>query len=181
MHAGFALEIAVCVIAFDVEGGAGDAGFLVADFADQLDVIAMPFRPAGVHAHEHLGPIARLGAAGAGLICRKALLASCEPVKAAEVEIVELFLDGVELFLHSPSRLSSFGCSSHRALRSPALATGVERVNQPVERLELLDDLLGLLLVVPEVGLPHLLGEFIAKFAFVVQVKESPGAGSSGA
>jgi hypothetical protein len=34
--------------------------------------------------------------------------------------------------------------------------------------------LLSLLLVVPEVGRPHLLGELVAQLAFVEEVKESP-------
>jgi len=53
----------------------------------------------------------------------------------------------------------------------------LERLEQSVERLELLNGLLGFLLVVPEAALAHAGGQLIALSEFVVQVKESPVAG----
>ena len=50
---------------------------------------------------------------------------------------------------------------------------GLERLEDAVQRLQLLDDLLGLLLVVPEAGAFHLLAELIATGLLVAQVKES--------
>ena len=46
--------------------GALDAGLLAFQLVEDLGREAMPLRPAQVHAQEHLGPVGRLGAAGAG-------------------------------------------------------------------------------------------------------------------
>src|SRR6185369_11959446 len=49
------------------EGGALDARFLAVLPLHQLDLVAVLLGPAQVHAEEHLGPVLRLGAAGAGM------------------------------------------------------------------------------------------------------------------
>ena len=59
-------EVAVHVLAVDDECGRLDAGLLrVRDVVD-VDLVAVRLRPSGVHAHEHLGPVRRVDAAGAG-------------------------------------------------------------------------------------------------------------------
>ena len=63
MHAGLALEVAVGELPLDLESGAANPGLVIAQLIDQLDLTAMPLGPARVHAHEHLGPVARFGAA----------------------------------------------------------------------------------------------------------------------
>ena len=44
-----------------------DAGALAFALFEPLDLVAMRFRPAHIHAHEHAGPVLALGAAGAGV------------------------------------------------------------------------------------------------------------------
>ena len=67
MDAGFAAEEAEGEVAGDGEGGGFDAGLVaVLNFVD-LDFEVLALAPADVHAHEHLGPVLRLGAAGAGV------------------------------------------------------------------------------------------------------------------
>jgi hypothetical protein len=62
-----ALEIAVRVRAFDGERGALDAGALTGLHVDELGLVVVPLAPAQVLAQQHLAPVLRLGAAGAGL------------------------------------------------------------------------------------------------------------------
>ena len=67
MHAGLALEMAVGVLAGDLDRRRLDAGLLAGQQVDHLGLEARPLAPAQVHAHEHLRPVLRFGAAGAGM------------------------------------------------------------------------------------------------------------------
>ena len=67
VHADLGLEPAVGVVALDAEGGRLDAGHFAAGDLQQLGLPAAVLAPAQVHAQQHLGPVLRLGAAGAGL------------------------------------------------------------------------------------------------------------------
>ena len=67
VHAVLAVQVAVGVGAAHREGGALDARFFAVLAVEELDVVALLLRPAQVHAHQHLGPVLRLGAAGAGV------------------------------------------------------------------------------------------------------------------
>ena len=67
MHAGLAGEHAKCELASDGEGGGLDTGLVaILDFVD-VGLEAFALGPAEIHAHEHLGPVLALGAAGAGV------------------------------------------------------------------------------------------------------------------
>src|SRR4029079_1820587 len=50
----------------DVDGGALDPGLLALLLVDDLGPVAMALGPAEVHPQQHLGPVGRLRAAGAG-------------------------------------------------------------------------------------------------------------------
>src|ERR1041385_5593843 len=64
---------AVSVLAFEDQGGALDAGgFALQDVAD-LELPTARFRPALVHAEQHVRPIARFSAAGAGVDAQNAI------------------------------------------------------------------------------------------------------------
>ena len=59
-------ELAVHVFTVDDEGGGLDTGLLrIGDVID-INLVAVLFRPARVHAHEHFGPVGRVHTAGAG-------------------------------------------------------------------------------------------------------------------
>ena len=62
-----ALEVAVGVLALDVDRHRLDAGDVPLLAVDDLGLVPLRLGPHQVHAQEHLGPVARLGAAGAGL------------------------------------------------------------------------------------------------------------------
>ena len=67
MHAGFGQQHPVGVVADDGERRALDAGFVAGLDVDDFALEAAALRPSQVHAQEHLGPVLRLGAAGAGM------------------------------------------------------------------------------------------------------------------
>src|SRR5262249_24975319 len=67
VHAPLALEIAVSEFTDHVERSAANAGLVIAQLVDDLDLEAVTFGPTGIQAEQHLRPIASLRAAGAGL------------------------------------------------------------------------------------------------------------------
>ena len=66
MDAALGAQPAVGAPAVDLDGHALEAGLLALLLVDDLGREAMALRPAQVHPQEHLGPVGRLGAAGAG-------------------------------------------------------------------------------------------------------------------
>src|SRR5665648_303129 len=67
MHAPLRLQQPVDVLALDGERGALEAGFVAFLRVVHLDLEGAALEPAQVHAQQHLGPVLRLGAAGAGM------------------------------------------------------------------------------------------------------------------
>ena len=67
MHAGLGGQQAERVLAGHRDGGALDAGFFAGLVVEHLALEAAPLRPLQIHAQQHLGPVLRLGAAGAGM------------------------------------------------------------------------------------------------------------------
>ncbi len=67
MHTGFGLGPAIGVAPLDEQRGGFDARFFAVGDFHHLDLEAGPFRPAGIHAQQHRGPILALGAASAGM------------------------------------------------------------------------------------------------------------------
>ena len=65
VNAQFGLQPAIGVLALDLQRGALDARFLAIGDVDDLDLAFAALGPARVHAHQHIGPILALGAAGA--------------------------------------------------------------------------------------------------------------------
>ena len=66
MDAALGAQPAVRAPAVDRDGHALEAGLLAFLLVEDLGREAVPLRPAEVHPQEHLGPVGRLGAAGAG-------------------------------------------------------------------------------------------------------------------
>ena len=67
MHAGFGRQQAEGVLAGHRERRALDAGLVAGLVVDDLALEAAALAPAQVHAQQHLRPVLRLGAAGAGV------------------------------------------------------------------------------------------------------------------
>ena len=67
VHAALAGELAEGVFADDGEGGRLDARLFAVLIVVHLGLEALLLGPAQIHAHQHLGPVLALGAAGAGM------------------------------------------------------------------------------------------------------------------
>ncbi len=67
MHAGLGAQPAVGVVALDLDGGALHARDFARLRVDDFGVEAARRGPLQIHAQQHLRPVLRLGAAGAGL------------------------------------------------------------------------------------------------------------------
>src|SRR5678815_651727 len=112
MHAGFRTQKSIGVLTADLEHGTLDSGLFALAYVEDLDGVATSFGPTGVHAHEHLRPILRLGStrSGADLQLRVAKI-----VRATEqrpkLEPGDLTLDGAKLLVEiSRHRLVRFTC-----------------------------------------------------------------------
>ena len=69
------LQIAIGVFAEDLDGGTLDARLVAVLIVQNIVLIAVALRPAGVQTVQHLGPILRLGAAGTRLEVEDGVLA----------------------------------------------------------------------------------------------------------
>ena len=126
-----------------------------------LDLVAVRLGPHHVHAEEHLGPVAGLGAAGAGVDGDEGVAVV---VRAREhrpqlegLEVLQGLVGGVRGCPSSNESSPASSASSISASRSSAWPTSSSNgLRTRVERLQLVDDGLGLVLVVPEVGPVHL-------------------------
>ena len=67
VHAGLGLELAVSVVALDLERAGLDARFFTRVFVQHFGLVAVFVGVAHVHAHQHRGPVLAFGAAGAGV------------------------------------------------------------------------------------------------------------------
>ena len=67
MHAGLGLQPAIGIVAADLDGSGFDAGFFALGLFEIFDLEAVFFRPARVHAQQHLRPVLAFGAARAGM------------------------------------------------------------------------------------------------------------------
>ena len=63
MHAGLGLEPAICVRTRHLQGHRFQAGALALAGLEYLNLVAVLVGPAGIHAHQHLGPVLGLGPA----------------------------------------------------------------------------------------------------------------------
>src|SRR5687767_7993321 len=180
MHARFRTEKAVRVLALDLEDGALDARFLAFAQVEDVDTESLPLCPARVHAHEHLCPVLRLGATGPrrDLDLRVAMV-SLAAQQGAQLELAQLGVDllrlSLDLALHivvglGGKHLLELERASH-AGREPFV-----RLDPSLELLDLLDHLTRLLLIVPEAGIGHARFERAQRFAFALEIKDTPSA-----
>ena len=147
-------EQAVGVLAGDRERRALQPGLFAGLIVDHLALEAAALRPAQVHAQQHLGPVLRLGAAGAGMNRDDGVLAI---VLAAEHL---LDLAGLHFLVERVERLRELGVDRLARLRpfdehGEIVALLLERHDQIAILLEpaaALQDLLGFGLVFPEIG-----------------------------
>ena len=164
---GLAAEIAVGVLALDVDGRLLDAGRAAVFAVGDLGLEPLGLGPHQVHPQQHLGPVAGLGAARAGVDRHEGVAVVVRPAEhRAELERVEVAPPPA----CRPSRISSSNSSVSASSASSIVASRLSAwrtsssngLRTDVEALQLLDDRLGLLLVVPERRAVHLLLERVA-------------------
>ena len=88
VHAGLGAQVAEGVVAGDLKRGMFDAGGVACGFFHLAHFELARLGEAPIHAQQHLGPVLRLGAAGAGLDVNKSRVAirlACE--QAGEFQI----------------------------------------------------------------------------------------------
>ena len=182
MHATLTLQLTVGKIADHVQRGAANAGLVVAQLVDDLDLVAVPLGPAGVQAQEHLRPVARLGAAGARLDAQVGVAGVVGTAQhRLHLEIAEPFFHGAQLGLQLAleARIFLGKLRQRLQIRGGGLKVLVG-LEQAVQRFQLLDSLLGLFGIVPEMGLSHLAVELGTLRGFGGDVKDCPAAESDG-
>ena len=139
------LEKAVRVQSLDLEHRALDARLFALAQVEDLDGVALSLGPARVHAHEHLRPVLRFGAAGAGADLELRVAKVVGPrQQRPKLGTPRARRRSLRLRARPPptSRRSgsaaSISSSSQRALHAPT--ERVERLDPALQRLDLLDD-----------------------------------------
>ena len=172
----------VRVLALDLERRGLDAGLLPRAHLEQLDAEAALLGPLHLHAQHHLGPVLRVGPAGAGVHRDERVAVVVAPGEQALL---------LELLQAAPRSRAACSSSSRRDLGilERHLGEAVEILDLGAEAAELLEalrgarvvgrDLRGGVLVVPEARRGHLVLEDGYAFGKRSWVKDSPRAGTS--
>src|SRR5215212_6256732 len=173
---------AVRVLAPRDEGRGLEPRLLALARLDHLDLEPAPLREADQHAQQHLGPVLRVGSSCAGVDgddrVAGVVAASEEPLELeirqarrdALALLGELVLERLVLGRHLLERLEVVDVALELAV-GLQLALGARMLRR---------DLRGLLLVVPEAGLAHLVFERAEALAQRSGVKDSPRAAAAG-
>ena len=184
MHARFGAQITVGPLARYAQGDALDARLVARLQIQNLSLVATAGRPAHVHPLQHLGPVLRFGAAGAGIDAHDGAL----PVVGAGEHAGELHLAHSVLDTRQHTcRLGSRGLvlgfvgqfhQNPRVLEGAHLH--VESVHGFLETRLFTQQRLGLLVGVPEVGVRRLAIKLGYAGTFAVDVKDAPGESPDG-
>ena len=168
VHALLAGDQAVHVLTLHGERGALEAGFVTFLRVVDLDLEATLLEPAQIHAQQHLGPVLRLGAAGARVDgddgAALVVLAAEEALLLAALQLGLKLGDAVHKLLEE---LGVHGVAAAGYLLAQQFLGGLQIGKAAFDLGELLQPVLdaavsggdpgGLLLVVPEVGRAHAL------------------------
>ena len=180
VHAVLALEPAIGIAALDLHGGRLEAGLLALGLLDPFDLVAVLLGPARVHAHEHVGPVLALGAAGAGMDLDVGIVGiGLARQQRLELASSDLGLELLErLFGLGDDLLIALGLAEldHGELVVELALDAADRGELVLERGALLHHALRALLVVPEVGIFGLLVELLQASARLVEVKDASSA-----
>ena len=155
VHAAFGFQLAIGVVALDLEGAGLDAGLFAVMLVEHFDLEFALVGPARVHAHQHRGPVLAFGAAGAGIDlhdschCRRprptaAFQAPARPHRACSA--VKAFSASVTM-PWSPSSLTHL---DEFDIVGNGLLEAQDGVDAGVEVLALAHHLLGFLRIIPE-------------------------------
>ena len=179
MDALFGLQQSEGVPAADFDFRGFDPRLLTLEKVEHLHFETVALRPAGVHAHQHLGPILRFRAAGTGVNREEgvaAVVGAAEHV--LELEGLELGLDLLGFRFEGPLQCQVDLRLGFQQLRQiapliHALAKIVVGLEPPLQRLDFLDRGARLLLVRPQSPIRHDVLELTEPASFPIDVKES--------
>ena len=176
VNAVLALEIAVGHRAADGDRGAVDAGHFVVLAVQQFGRVVVIAGPGRVHPQEHLGPVVGVGAAVAGVDRQQGRIVVQRAVQERlRLQVVEHLLQPLDLAGHFGGHAFVFrGHFDHRGQIIGGADGLFQRLDDVLQPLELADDLLGLLAIIPEIALAHLLFDGRDLPLFALEVKESP-------
>jgi hypothetical protein len=97
VDAGLALQVAVGILARDLERDRLDPRLVAGLEVHGLDLVAPPLRPARVHAEEHLRPVLGLGAPGPGVNGEDGVLPVVVPRQDdGQLELLELLAEALD-------------------------------------------------------------------------------------
>ena len=186
MHAALGLGVAVGEFTAEDHRGAFDARGFARKGVGDFDLPAARFRPALIHPHEHVRPIARLGAARTGVDAENAI---APVVRAAEkypeferVKFLEKLREILlEFLLDFCLRFFRLGLAQfdHHLEIFELLFRLEQRLDFAAKGIGLVDELLGLLAVVPETFRRHQVVEFAETFLRARHVKETSADGQA--
>ena len=180
VHTRFRLEKAKGIHAFDLQHRALDPGFFPDAHVEDVNAVPLSLGPARIHAHQHLRPILGLGAARASADLE---LGVAEIVRSRQerpqAKGRELLAQHRRLALDFGAQLLVRLGGEHvlelrRAL--DARCDRVERIDPRLDGLDLLDDGLRTLLIVPEARCRHPVLETPQRIALGIQVKDTSAA-----
>ena len=178
MHARLRAQPAEGVLARELDRGALDTRHFAAGHLDELCVETARLAPAQVHAQEHLGPVLRLRAAGAGLDVQEGVVGVHLAIEhAAEFELLEdtgklgdlafeVFQGCFVIFLAGQlDQILRIGASALEA---------VDGADYVLEGRALAAQRLGPLRVIPDAGLGQFKFYFRKAFPSLIDVKDTP-------
>src|SRR5208283_3590547 len=150
------------VVAVNRECGRLDSGFFAGLVVVHFGFEALALGPAQIHTQKHVGPVLRLGAAGAGMdgddgVARVVIAGK----QSFSFDAIDQFAEGVEFALQVGSYIFAFFAEIKIGgdVAGTAGQVAFERQNA-FEALAFAHDLLGFCLVRPEAGVGGLLFDF---------------------
>src|SRR4029079_8555788 len=167
------------VLALDLDGGAADAGDVAGRLFHDLGLEALPLAVLEVLAQQHRRPVARLGAAGAGLDVDEAVARIERVVEhAPELELGDRRLELGGVGLDAEQAVDVAFLLRHLvqlAVVGEVRGEVVDRRDDRVERALLATELLGALRLVPDVRVLEGGVDLVQPQRFAVVVKDTPG------
>jgi hypothetical protein len=178
VHTGLGAQQAVGVFAFDLDGGALDAGDVAGGFVFDVGLEALALGVLQVLAKQHAGPVAGLGTAGAGLDVQKGVHRVGRPVEhPPELEVFDgggqaggVFFERLQAGLVAVL----FGHLIELEVVGQFAIERLQRQHDAIELLFFLAQFLGALGVVPDRRVFQRCVDGSQSFRFGIVVKDTP-------
>ena len=178
VHAGLGAQPAEGVVTLHPDRRALDARDLAGRHLDELALEAAPLGPAQIHAQQHLGPVLRLGAAGARLDIEEGVGGVHRPGEhPLEFECAQALVERVQIGLDRGGGFLVLFLGRELQQLGRVVQTGAQRLQSAhlvLETSALLAECLRLIRIVPDLGIFELAVDFFQALALGVKVKDTP-------